>query len=242
MPKSSHTAWRCCTLVNSAASLTISCYNFIKSASLSHYWHHGLEWLFSKNTDRIFTKDIPVLTVCIMEYSMLPLTQHDHFCLQGIRRSNQKYKMKLFCLSFLSLKISFFFYYKLTDVSEKLIASGPGGATRRAELFFPAEAEKVLYQMAGLFVQAEEGNSPTSNSLNTCSLSELRLDWRPHCGFTVKEEKCTYILLWAELPFIHWGHLAFPPAPFRYWLPTSYCLRGLTHSLTTTYSYFDNLF
>lgn len=29
--------------------------------------------------------------------------------------------------------------------------------TKRAELF-PAEAEKVLYQRAGLFVQAVEGN------------------------------------------------------------------------------------
>lgn len=42
----------------------------------------------------------------------------------------------------------FFFNYKL--IKEKFLASAPGGVTRRAELF-PAEAEKVLYQMAGLF-------------------------------------------------------------------------------------------
>lgn len=150
--------------------------------------------------------------------------------------------MKLFCLSFLSLKISFFFLLQADRRLWEAHSVRPRGSNQESQAFFPAEAEKVLYQMAGLFVQAEEGNSPTSNSLNTCSLSELRLDWRPHCGFTVKEEKFTYILLWAVLPFIHWGHLAFPPAPFRYWLPTSYCLRGLTHLLTTTYSYFDNLF
>lgn len=89
----------------------------------------------AKSLAGYFPKDIPVLSVCIMEYSMLPLTQHDHFCLQGIRRSNQKYNIKLLRLSFLSLKISFF-YYKLTEVSEKLVASAPGGATRRAEHFF----------------------------------------------------------------------------------------------------------
>lgn len=62
----------------------------------------------------------------------------------------------------------------------------PHGGQPGEQSFFPAEAEKVLYQMAGLFVQAKDGNSPTSKSLYTCSLSELRLDWRPHCGFAVK--------------------------------------------------------
>lgn len=136
VPKSSHTAWRCCTLVNSAASLTISCYNFIKSASWVTtdimVWNDCI----ANNTDRIFSKDIPVLTVCIMECSMLPLTQHDHFCLQGIRRSNQKYNMKLFCLSFLSLKISFFFLLQADRRLWEAHSISPRGSHQESRAFF----------------------------------------------------------------------------------------------------------